>query len=199
MVGRVRDRVTGAAAAGIEVRLGLRLGEPDELIMVTSHTDREGLFRFVTYPGFRTGPHQWGVVAGSRFRRAAAGSPFAWVESVVFEGQPLVRTVALAPVTRLAGRVVQAGGAPVAQAEVRVTSAATGQELATALKTDAGGFFTLQDRNLDLFGFGEYEISVPPVVKVSLNVAGLQPASADSTVDVLLRPGDCKSVTILMP
>lgn len=194
LTGRVRDRSTGLAAAGLPVVLGLRLGEPDELILARSVTDAEGIFRFLEYRGFRPGPHQWGIGSGTRWRQVAAGTPYSLIEPVVLTGPALIRSVALDPVTRLAGRVVQANGSPVAN--VTLTVAAAGS--APTVKTDASGLFSLSDRTADLFGFGDYAIGIPPSVQVTLTQADPQPAEAAAPVEVSLRPGDSKSVTIPM-
>ena len=195
LIGRVRDRATGQAVRALQVVLGLRLGEVGELILARSQTDAEGIFRFLTYPGFRPGAHQWGILAGNGYRLSTPGSPYSHMETVTFAEQPVSRSVLLHPVTRLGGRVVQAG-APVPNAALTITNAASGAILAADLQSDAGGFFSLSDLESDLLGFGDYEISVPPTVTVSLQPSLQQPANTGSAVEVSLRPGDRKSVTI---
>lgn len=196
MVGRVRDRTTGMAVAGLQVVLGLRLGKPDELILVAAGTDTEGIFRFLAYPGFRPGAHEWGVLGGTRWRQAAPGSPYSLVEPITLStGVAVARTVALQPVTRLGGRVVANDGTPAAGVALTATVNGTAVPLAPGLTTDAGGLFSLSDRAADLFGFGTYEIGFPPTAQVALT---LQHGAAGTPVEVPLRPGDSKSVTIPM-
>ncbi|HLN62147.1 MAG TPA: carboxypeptidase-like regulatory domain-containing protein [Symbiobacteriaceae bacterium] len=196
MAGRVRDRTSGLAVSGLAVVLGLRLGQPDELILVRTSTDAEGIFRFLAYAGFRPGAHQWGVLAGTRWRQATAGSPYSLIETVTLTtGVPVTRTVALQPVTRLGGRVVAADGTPAPGVALTAAIAGTDQPLAPGLTTDAGGLFSLSDRTADLFGFGTYDVGFPPSAQLTL---ALQPGGTGAPVEVTLRPGDSKSVTIPM-
>lgn len=197
LYGRLRDRSTGAAVAGATVVLGRRLGEPDELRLAEMTTDAEGLFHFVSYPGYNPAfpQHRWGIQAGSGYRVSAPGSPWNLLEDLTLGAMPLRRMAVLDPVTRVGGRVL-VGGAPAgAGSSITVTKVGVGP-LVPPLSTDADGRFVLTDDSADLFGFGSYPPGVPGSISLTLQAAGPLPAGTSGPVPLTLRPGDRKGITI---
>lgn len=197
MYGRLRNRATGEAIPGATVVLGHHLGEPDEIRLLEVKTDAEGLFHFVRYPGYNVAfpQHRWGVAAGSGYRLSGLGSAWNLLEDVTLGALPLRRMAVLDPVTRVGGRVL-VGQVPAGPGSNITVTKVGGGPLMPGLQTDPEGRFMLTDAETDLFGFGNYPPGVPASIGLTLQAAGPAPAGTSGPVDLTLRPGDRKGITI---
>lgn len=205
--GRVRDQATGGPVASARVVIGLRLGEPGQVILAEDLTTDDGLFSLLRYADFVAddtppGPprtHRLGVAAGRGYRVDAAHPAWSLITDVTLPDDSVNQPITLVPVTRLGGRATTADGVGVKGALVKA-EVYDGGVLSwdLPLTADARGLFELRDDLGDSFDFGTYPVGVPPerVIKIRASRPAPAPEAYGPEMEVRLRPGEDHSVTV---